>query len=232
MNWSDWAVIGIIGAAALIGLTKGFVKSVFKVLAFFVSAIASIKFYPVVAEMLMKTSLQSTIKTSILKDLLKQKTDFLPQADAQAKQIAADAFITQLRLPGFLKDTLINKIPNPSKIFDLSTILNSVSEELTKLVIGIISFVLLYILIRVALLFVRAILEGIAKLPLFKQIDKLGGFALGGVEGLLSVYILFAFVMMFSSASWFKNIFDTINTSTIAKFFYQNNFIVNWLFPK
>jgi hypothetical protein len=116
-------------------------------------------------------------------------------------------------------------------LLDLSSIMDKISDVLTHVVIDILSLVLLYIAIRVGLIFIRFILQGIAKLPVFKQMDKLGGFAFGATEGLLTIYIIFAVLMLFVSAPAFKGFFEAVETSAIAKFFYQNNFIVDWMFP-
>ena len=92
--------------------------------------------------------------------------------------------------------------------------------------------VVLYIIIRMALIFIRFILQGVAKLPIFKQVDKLGGFAFGGVEGLLTIYILCAVLMLFNASVQFKPVFEAVDNSIIAKWFYQHNFIVNWMFTR
>jgi len=115
---------------------------------------------------------------------------------------------------------------------DVNKIIDAISGELAKVVIDIMSLVLLYILIRLALVFVRTILQGIARLPVFKQMDKLGGFAFGAVEGLMTVYIIFAIIMLFNAAPQFKPVFETVDSSTLARFFYQNNFIIEWMFPR
>lgn len=232
MNWSDLLVIAIIGGFGIIGLMNGFIFSMFRLFSFFVAAVLAVKFYPLLANILQKTAFFDSIKTSILKTLLMQQQTQTPRMDNQAKQAAADTIIGNLQLPGFLKDIIKTNLPNPSSLVDLNSIMNAVATELAKVVIDVISLVLLYILIRIGLIFLRFILQGIAKLPVFKQIDKLGGFALGAVEGLLTIYIVFAIVMLLHTAPQFKGMFDAINSSLIAKFFYQNNFIVDWMFPQ
>jgi uncharacterized membrane protein required for colicin V production len=229
MNWSDLVVIGVILGFAIIGMTNGFIYSMFKIASFFISLYVSFKFYPVVADFLMKTALYTNIKASILKNLLMQQTS---KIDGQAKNAAADSIINNLHLPGFLKDTLISKFPNPSQLIDIKSIMDKISGELASVVISVISMVLLYIIIRIGLVFVRFILQGLAKLPIFKQVDKLGGFAFGGVEGLLTVYILCAVLMLFNASAQFKPVFQAVDSSVIAKWFYQHNFIVDWMFSK
>jgi uncharacterized membrane protein required for colicin V production len=232
MNWTDLLIIIIIGGFGFIGLRNGFIYSMFRLFSFFISAILAVKFYPMVSKVLMKTSLFFNIKSSIYKNLMLQQQAQTPKIDAQAKQTAADAVINNLQLPGFLKGSLIEHMPNPSKLIDISQIMDTVSGELAKVVIDIIALIVLYILIRIGLVFLRFILQGLAKLPVFKQLDKIGGFSFGAVEGLLTIYIVFAFVMLFNASPSFKGVYQAIDSSLLAKFFYQNNFIVNWMFPK
>lgn len=230
MNWSDLAVLGIILGFGIIGMTNGFIYSMFKIASFFISLFISIKFYPVVANILMKTALYTSIKASILKNLLQQQPQ-TAKLDGQVKKAAAESIINNLHLPGFLKGTLANQFPDPSKLVDVNSIMDKISDELAKVVISVISLVLLYIIIRIALMLIRFILQGIAKLPIFKQVDKLGGFAFGAVEGLLTIYIICAVLMLFHASTQFKPVFEAVDNSIIAKFFYQHNFIVDWMFP-
>jgi uncharacterized membrane protein required for colicin V production len=232
MNWSDLLVLGIIAGFAIIGMASGFIYSVFRLASFLISAFLAVKLYPLVSKILEGTHIYTNIRTSIYKSLMLQQQVQAPAVDGHVKQAAADTIINSLQLPGFLKGTLLNQIPNPTKLVDISKIMNTISGELSKLVIDVISLIALYILIRFGLIFLRFILQGIAKLPLFKQIDKLGGFALGGVEGLLTVYIVFAVLMLLHTVPQFKGFFESVDNSLIAKFFYQHNFIIDWMFPK
>ncbi|MCX7921172.1 MAG: CvpA family protein [Clostridia bacterium] len=238
MNWSDLLVIAIIGGFGLLGLSRGFIYSLFRLLSFFVAAIISVKFYPLVADILMKTALYTNIKASILKNLLFQQQSQTPAIDDQAKQIAAskaDEFISGLHLPGFLSDMLgkevVKSFPNPSKLVDMSQIMNVISEHLAKLAIDIISVIVLYIVVRIALTFLRVVLQGIAKLPVFKQMDKIGGLAFGAVEGLLTIYVVFAVLLVLHANPQFRGAFEAIDNSLVAKFFYENNLIIDWMFP-
>lgn len=232
MNWSDVLVIAMIGGFGLIGLRNGFIYSMFRLLSFFVSAIISIKFYSLLSTFLMKTFLFTNIKASILKNLLMQQQAQTPKLDNQAKQAAAENIVSNLQLPRFLKGFIQTNLPSPSSLIDMNSILDAISTQLTKVVIDVISLIILYILIRIGLIFLRVILHGVAKLPVFKQMDKLGGFAFGSVEGLLTLYIVFAVAMLFNTSPQFKEVFDTVDNSLIAKFFYQQNFIVDWVLPK
>lgn len=230
MNWCDVVVVCAIGGFALIGLINGFIFSIFRIVSFFVSVFLSLKFYPILSAFLVRIGIHSKVQTIILKNLFQQSQVLAPEVDKQAKLAAADSVIGHLKLPGFFKNTLIEKMPNPSKLVDLSDVFQNVSFELTNLVIDIISLISIYIIIRIALIFARVLLKQIAKLPVFKQMDKLGGFAFGAVEGILTVNFLLAFLMLFNANPKFVNIFTALENSMIASFFYQNNFIISWMF--
>jgi len=230
MNWLDVAVLALIGVFAIIGLSNGFIFSIFRLVSFFISIFLSLKLYPFLSSLLIKIGVYGKIQAAILKNLLGQAQVLAPDVDNQAKQVAADSIIKNLKLPGFLKGTLINKLPNPSELVDFSEAIESISNELANIITSIISLILIYIIVRIILIFARVILRGIAKLPIFKQMDKLGGLAFGAVEGLLTVNVFFAVLMLFNSNPKFEDLFAAIESSLIASFFYQNNFIINWMF--
>ncbi|RCX20930.1 colicin V production protein [Anaerobacterium chartisolvens] len=232
MNWIDLVFICIMVVFGIIGLTNGFIFSVFRLASFFISALVSIKLYPVVAKILIETPLYDNIKGGIFKRLMLQQQTQAPAVDGEIKKAAADTVIGGLHLPDFLKDSLISNMPDPTKLIDMSAIMDTISGKLAGVVIDIISLIALYIAIRVGLLFLRFILQGIAKLPLFKQVDKLGGFAFGAVEGLLTIYIICTVIMLFSTSPSFNGVFDAIDNSVVARFFYENNIIVDIMFPQ
>ncbi len=232
MNWSDYAVLALIAGFALVGLKKGFVMSIFKVLSFFICIYASIKLYPAVAGFLEKTPVYTVIRDSILKNLLLRGQEVSSASSAAVSGTAgAEAVVGPLPLPEFFKKTIVEKLPAPSQLIDLQSIVNAIGDELAKMVIAVVSLIALYFVLRLILAFAAIVLKGISKLPLFKQVDKLGGFALGAVQGFLAIYILCAVLVLFNANPQFAAIFSNLDNSMFAGWFYENNFIINWMFP-
>lgn len=225
MNWVDLVILAVIIGLGIVGMVNGFILSIFRIASFLISAIVSARFYPLVAGILIKTPIYGNIHEWFLEMIKKQ----LPFANAQVKQVAADQVLNGLNLPGFLKDSILKQLPDPSALVGTAWIQETVSTALTMMVINIISVLVLFTLIRVILYFVRVILQKVARLPLFKQIDKFGGFAFGAVEGLLSLYIISAFLLIFQAAAQFKELFAAIDRSQIGSFIYHNNFIILWI---
>jgi Colicin V production protein. len=231
MNWSDYVVLAIIIGFGLAGLVKGLVLSVFKIASFFIAIVLSVKLYPKAADFLAKTPLYDNIKASILKSLLGRYEAAVP-VSSQDGASALDTVVNRLALPDFIKKSIIEKIPAPSDIIDVSTILGNISDEMAKVIISILGVVLLFILIRLGIFIIGFILKGVTRLPVIRELDRFGGLAFGALEGILMVYILFAVLMLFNSSVQFKHIFENIESSVLANNFYQNNIIISWMFPK
>lgn len=228
MNWIDLAVIALIAVFAFVGLKKGFVMTAFKIVSFFVCIYVSVRFYPVLAQALEKTALYSTIKESVVKNLLAfSQTN---GASAAASGTAgAEALLGSLSLPEFFKKSMLAKLPSPAELINMEGIMNAISDELSKMIIAVLSLIALYVALRIVLAFVGLILKGVSKLPVFKQIDKLGGFILGAVQGLLTIYILCALLLLFNANPQFAGVFKALDSSLLAGWFYENNFIINYI---
>lgn len=231
MNCSDYVVVGIIAVFAIIGLIRGFVFSVFKIASFFIAIIASIKFYPKASEYLAGTPLYGNIKKTIMDNILGKFQEAVP-ASGQTGEKVVEGVIGELSIPAFFKQSIADRIQRPEELIDVQGIINSVSDEITKVIINIVSLILIFVLIRIGLFIIGLILRGLVKLPVIKQFDRLGGVAFGAIEGLLMIYILCAVLLLFNSSPQFQSIFSTVDASMFAKDFYQNNILVSWMFPK
>ncbi|EPR13727.1 CvpA family protein [Ruminiclostridium papyrosolvens] len=226
MNWADFTVLIIIAIFTFIGLKNGFLYSVFRLLSYILSVIFAVKFYPVLSGILQKTVIFDSVKMSVIRGLMKQQG----QAISNAKETAAQSVVEGLKLPGFLKDSILEHIQK-SNILDFSGIINAVGSEIASLVMNVLSLIIIYALIRFGLVFAKVIIKTIARVPVFRQLDKTGGIVLGAVEGILAVYIICAVLVLFSAFPKFSSSIDEIEKSLFAGHFYENNFIVSWISP-
>lgn len=227
MNWTDITVFIIIAAFMVIGLKNGFLYSVFRLVSYVLSVFFAVKFYPVLSNMLQETVLYTNIKTAVINGIIKRQSVSVSTAKGGSTQSIIDG----LKLPDFIKDSINEKVVEQD-IFGVNKILDAVGSEIAMLVINILSVILIYIIIRVALVFIKVIIKTISKLPVFRQLDKTGGIILGAIEGILVVYILCAVLILFSAFPKFESTIDSIEDSKFANYFYQNNFIVSWIAPE
>ncbi len=227
MNWTDIGVVVIILIFTIIGLKNGFLYSVFRLLSYILSVIFAIKFYPVLSEMLQKTTIYDNIKKAVIDGIIRQQG--VNAASIQKK--TAQSIVDSLKLPGFIKDSILENV-GKKDVLGLQKILDAVGSEIATLVINILSVILIYLIIRFGLIFVRVIIKAISRLPVFKQLDRAGGIVLGAIEGIFVVYILCALLILFSAFPKFSETIDSIEKSRLANYFYQNNFIVGWISPE
>lgn len=133
------------------------------------------------------------------------------------------------------KDTLSNlnlPLGLQDKITDGTDVVDSFSEyvatQITDTAFNAIIFIVLFIIIYIILQVVIHVLDFVAKLPLLKEVNKLGGFAIGVIQGLLIVWVACLILTACSGKPWAQDLFAQINDNQILSFIYNNNLIV-WI---
>lgn len=236
-NWIDYAILGIILISGYIGYKKGFIFAVFKIASFFISVIASMYFYPIVSQFLVNSChIDSKLKAWIIPNLVEKfKNQPAITTLSPAGQHINISFpqgpIAGMQLPRNLQDMITKNIQTGINNTQ-TTILDGVANGLTTIAVNIISVMALYFAIRIVLTLLQFLLQGVAELPLFKQLNKVGGGTLGMLEGVLSIYVIFAILTFFSATGEMQNFIKIMQASTLAKYFYQNNLILLWIFGK
>ncbi len=232
MNWSDFVVIGIIVAFAVIGLFKGFIMSVYRLVSFVVCVFLSIKLSPVLARILEKTSVYDGIKGMIVRNLETwSKSAFSSPSAVTTGTAGAETILGTMPMPDVLKSSLLNNLPSPSELIDVNGIVNAIGDGLADMVLSVLCLIVLYFVLRLIMGALGMLLRKISELPVFKQVNKVSGLLLGALQGFITVYILFAVLTLFNFNPAFAPIFEGLESSMLAAGFYENNIIINFLFP-
>lgn len=232
MNWIDYVVLGIIGAFAVAGLFRGFIMSAYRLVSFVVSTFLSIRLAPVLAGVLRGSAVSDAVRGMINSNLKAWKMTALQSGsfpDTEFKGV--ERVFGFIPMPEMLKSRILGNLPSPAEMTGTGGLLDSAGDELTGIIISIISLIVIYLALRLILAVIGLLLRGIAALPLFRQVNKLGGFLLGAARGVLTVYILFAVLMIFNSSMALAPVFEAIVSSKIASDFYVHNFIIKFLLP-
>jgi len=232
MNWCDYVVIGIIALFAIIGLVKGLVMSCFKVASFFACIFASIRLYPVFSDILRKSPVHAAIYNSVMKSLMLKGQEALATSSSPVSGGAAyDVMLGSVSLPAFLKESVARKLPSAAEIINVDVILKAMADEITLMVISVLSLIILYVVMRIVLACIGLVLRSVSKLPVIKQVDKAGGLLFGLVQGILAVFVVCALLVLVNSNPAFEPVFNGIGSSMFAWRFYENNFIFSLMFP-
>ena len=211
----DIVLIAIFALSVFVGYKKGLIGVVFNLCAFLVSLVLTwILFTPVSNMIIKNTQIDDNIKNVIIeKGVIVVENNDKENED---------------------EDNQINKyiqeyVSKPIK----NTANNAVEETATIIsqkVVAIGVAIGLFIVIRIVLIFLKFIAEGIANLPIIKQCNKAGGTLYGVIRGLFIVYIVLAILFFIMSINNAGVIADTINSSIISKYLYTHNIILDLIF--
>ena len=198
----DIAVIAIIGLCTFIGYKQGLVKSAIKILSFFIATIVALALYkPVSAIIINTTPIDDNIKNVIVEKITPEGIE--PNQQVEIQENAA------------------------LKILDGATnTIEQIADTFAIKLIETITILLIYIIVKIALKFVTVLTDLITKLPLLKQVDKVGGTAYGIIKGIVLVYTILAIVYL-ASPLLSKKVSENLDKSIITKTLYNENLILN-----
>ena len=158
----DIIILAIIALSIFLGYRKGLVELAIKLCAFLIAIVITFILYQPISNLVINTtSIDETIENAIL-----EKANDVMEGeegdDELSEEIKQEA--TQGLLPEAARELAINIVRG-----------------------GVI--ILLYILIRIALRFVTALANLVAKLPILKQFNKAGGAIYGALRGIVLIYV-------------------------------------------
>ena len=108
-------------------------------------------------------------------------------------------------------------------------IADSTAREVSLTIVKAGTWIVLFIVARILLIFLRFITALIAKLPVIKQFDKLGGIIYGVIEGLIIIYVLLA-IISFVSPMTNGALTNAIEQSYVGSMMYNNNLLLEIIF--
>ena len=209
----DIVLLAIFALSVFVGYKKGLIGVVFNLCAFLVSLVLTwILFTPVSNMIIKNTQIDDNIKNVIIE----KGVIVVESNDKQNEDNQINKYIQEY-VSKPIKNTANNAVEETATIISQKVVAIGVA-------IG------LFIVIRIVLIFLKFIAEGIANLPIIKQCNKAGGTLYGVIRGLFIVYIVLAILFFIMSINNAGVIADTINSSIISKYLYTHNIILDLIF--
>lgn len=195
----------IIIVAVFIGRYTGFLRGVVNLICVAVSAIGGYLLYPYVSSFLVATPLFETIRKPINEYVINNYYNGSPIEN-----------LNQL----FIK-------------YDVTTIEDlfiKISEGITLVAINVISILLVFLLLRFALGFVKGITSFITKLPIIKGLDRTLGVIVSVISSVIIVYLVVAVMMIppCNKTEISKSMCEYIDESVITKHVMDYNIFINY----
>ena len=108
--------------------------------------------------------------------------------------------------------------------------IENTAQSVTNLIVNAGVWIAVFIIARILLIFIRFITALIAKLPVIKQFDKLGGILYGILEAFVILYVLLAIISFIAPMINNAEFIDALNKSFIGSMLYNNNILLKILF--
>lgn len=212
----DLVIISMIVSSTYWGYRKGLVGVIFKVLVFIVSLLIVFVLYKPVSNSIIK----NTEIDDKIAEVIRSNLEGTTLSDGQLLEASESNFSAGVVN---LINLFVSEALNQAK----SDAVGYVATELSYFIIRVGTMLLLFMLSKFFLLFIRFAAELIASLPVIKMFNKSGGLIYGIIKGFLLVYVILAILSVISPlvSSW--GIMNAVGDSFIGSRMYNNNIILN-----
>ena len=217
MNILTIIILAVFALCVFSGYQKGFLKTAFSLVSWILVLVLCNYATPIVTDMLIQnTDIEVVVEGVVQESLM----DF-------AVQVEENGGISDLEaaLPAELKELLLGE---HESIMEL--MLNSSLADITPLIdsiVGILGFVVIVILLRIALVVVEFVLGIVGKLPLIGPMDKLLGIACGGAKGFIWCWVILAVVSVLALTGTNTELAGYIAQSELLTWLQDNNLLLN-----
>ena len=209
----DIIILAIIVLCVIVGYIKGLTGALIKILSFVLSiVIAFILFIPISNLIINNTQIDENIAQSIREMIIGNNND------------------TQIEenMPSTITDYIGEKVESVADSAK-DTVADTTAREVSITIVKAGTWILLFIIARILLILLKFVTSLIAKLPVIKQCDKLGGIIYGFIEGLVIVYVVLA-IISFVSPMMNGSLADLIDNSYLGSAMYNNNLLLKIIF--
>lgn len=203
-------VILLIGIA--IGYKRGFIKEAISACFVLLSFVLVWYLNPYVNEFVReKTPVYETINEHCMEML----TEKVGKLNGNLEE-AEDALIDSMNLPAFIKQQIKDR-DQEKGILNLDAAIVSVSSSLTEMLVNGISFLITYLSVVIALKVLTSLLNMLSELPGIKTINRTAGAVVGGVKGLLLIWIVLMFITLLCNTEIGQKCLELMENDSMIK---------------
>lgn len=216
----DLIIVAVLILFIVIGYKKGLTGSLIKLASFAIALVLAFILYKPVANIVKdNTQIDETIESAIINTFSKEEMTNKERESSESTD----------NLPETIVKNINNEIESATTEAR-NNIIAETAKDTTNTIMNVGSGLVIFIAVRFILFIISLFAHEITKLPIIKQIDKVGGIAYGLVEGMVIILIILGIISL-TSVIWSDNIVVTaITKSTIGEILYNNNIILKMLF--
>ena len=217
----DLIIVGIIALCAILGYFRGLTKSLLKIVSFVLAlVIAFVLFKPISLLIINHTQIDDNIQKAIEEKMV----GFVDQTSGNVEEAMKENSSMPEVMTKYIQEAVAENKGNTEEAA------KQAAKSVADIIINAGTWILVFILARVILIFAKSILELIVKLPVIKQMDKIGGVFYGILEGLVIIYVAFAILSFVSPMFDSAEVLSAVNKAAIGGQIYNNNIILKLIF--
>ena len=199
----DIVIVAIFALCLILGYKRGLTGSLIKILSFVVSlVIAFVLFIPVSNIIIDNTQIDENLEQSIRELIIQEESNSTEES----------------KMPEAITDYISEKVEQAADDAKES-IVDSTATDVAQTIVKAGTWIALF----------RFITSLIAKLPVIKQFDKLGGIIYGLLEALIIVYVILA-IISFVAPMTNGTLSEAIDSSILGSLMYNNNLLLKIIF--
>lgn len=192
----DLIIIGMVLLSTFLAYRKGMVKLAIGLCAFVISIVVTFVLYRPIANLVINvTSIDEAIE-----DMIFEKTN-----DILKDNTKQDTITSQM-----LEDAKNEMLPETARTLAVNIVRGGV-------------MIVLFVAIRIVLIFVTVLADAIAKLPIINQINKTTGMIYGVARGILVIYVVLLILTIPGKINPQNLINASVEKSILGKVMYENN---------
>ena len=211
----DLVIVAVLLLCTFLGYKRGLTGCLIRILSFFIAlAVAFVLFKPAAAIITDNTEVDENIKASIVQVFESEEKEEGNNAEEEKSPVIK-----------YISDEIENATEEKKQ-----EIVDNAAQELSIKIVNILAFIVIFIAVRIALIFVKILADLITKLPIIKECDKIGGVIYGVLQGLVIVFIALALITFISTATNQYTLLEMVNQSYIGSILNNNNILLNVIF--
>ena len=100
------------------------------------------------------------------------------------------------------------------------------SENISRFVMKGLSFIAIFLIVRIICYILQMILNVVFNLPILSTINGMGGTIVGGLSVLIRIWVVLALILFVSPLPMFDSVVSYIDKTFLVKLLYNNNLLV------
>lgn len=211
---------------AVRGFRRGLVRTAVTMVSFLLIMVMVSVISPVINRIIVE---QTTVQESVEEKCAKALESVLQENENPDRSEQINT-IEKLQIPMLLKEELLEN--NNSVVYNLLSVdtfagylASYLAAAIVQMMVYLISFILASIIMKIIL----NVLDLFSRLPILGGINRLGGFMLGTICGLLYLWIFFLIITIFSGTELGGYLLREVAGDKFLDYLYENNLLMQFL---